>query len=63
MHFLVSTLSQTPELNTRIALLQVAIDPVSGQSRGFGYVHFEAEDGASKAIEEVNGHTIAGKQV
>lgn len=42
---------------------KVAIDPVSGQSRGFGYVHFEAEDGASKAIEEVNGHTIAGKQV
>jgi len=42
---------------------KVAIDPVTGQSRGFGYVHFETEESAAKAIEEVNGHTIAGKQV
>jgi polyadenylate-binding protein len=42
---------------------KVAIDPVTGQSRGFGYVHFETEESAAKAIDEVNGHTIAGKQV
>lgn len=42
---------------------KVAFDPVSGASRGFGYVHFEKDEEASKAIDAVNGHTIAGKQV
>jgi polyadenylate-binding protein len=42
---------------------KVAIDLMSGSSRGFGYVHFETEESANKAIDDVNGHTIAGKPV
>lgn len=35
----------------------------SNNSKGFGYVHFEGEESAAKAIEAVNGHTLAGKPV
>jgi polyadenylate-binding protein len=42
---------------------KIAQDPITGQSRGFGYVHFETEESAAKAIEETNGHMIAGKPV
>jgi polyadenylate-binding protein len=42
---------------------KIAMDPISGQSRGFGYVHFETEDSATKAIEDTNGHMIGGKPV
>jgi polyadenylate-binding protein len=42
---------------------KVATDPMTGQSRGFGYVHFETEESATKAIGDVNGHLINGKPV
>jgi len=41
---------------------KVATD-ASNSSKGFGYVHFENEESATKAIENVNGHTLAGKAV
>ncbi|KAH9327202.1 hypothetical protein KI387_007380, partial [Taxus chinensis] len=34
-----------------------------GKSKGYGYVHFESEEAATAAIENVNGTVIEGKQV
>ncbi|KAH9327203.1 hypothetical protein KI387_007381 [Taxus chinensis] len=33
------------------------------ESKGYGYVHFESEEAATAAIENVNGTVIEGKQV
>lgn len=41
---------------------KVAQDP-EGRSRGFGFVHFENEEGAKSAIEKLNGMKIGAKQV
>lgn len=41
---------------------KVAQDP-DGKSRGFGFVHFESEEGAKVAIEKLNGMKIGNKQV
>eukprot|EP00955_Chlamydomonas_euryale_P072737 361497-Chlamydomonas_euryale.AAC.10 len=46
----------------RILSCKVATD-VSGQSRGFGFVHFETEDAANLAIDKVNGMMIEDKIV
>lgn len=35
----------------------------NGQTRGYGYVHFETADAAEKAIANVNGKLLAGKKV
>ena len=42
--------------------LQIAQDE-NGNSRGYGFVHFETEKAASKAIEEVNDTYIRGQKV
>jgi polyadenylate-binding protein len=34
-----------------------------GQSRGYGFIHFETEDAAIQAIERVNGMLLDGKKV
>mmetsp|Transcript_7986 Transcript_7986/g.22889 ORF Transcript_7986/g.22889 Transcript_7986/m.22889 type:complete len:640 (+) Transcript_7986:372-2291(+) len=39
------------------------VTDVHGSSRGYGFVHFETEEAAKKAIEKVNGMMIAGKKV
>lgn len=43
-------------------MLQVVTD-ANGESRGYGFVHFETDEAARKAIEKVNGMIMAGKKV
>ena len=40
----------------------MALDP-SGQSKGYGFVHYEKEESAKLAIEKVNGMNVEGKKV
>jgi polyadenylate-binding protein len=35
----------------------------NGQSKGFGFVHFETQDAADNAINKVNGMLLADKKV
>jgi polyadenylate-binding protein len=35
----------------------------SGQSKGFGFVHFETQEAADNAISKVNGMLLADKKV
>uniref|UniRef100_A0A061S9W0 Polyadenylate-binding protein n=1 Tax=Tetraselmis sp. GSL018 TaxID=582737 RepID=A0A061S9W0_9CHLO len=39
------------------------VTDANGESKGYGFVHFETEEAAKKAIEKVNGMMMAGKQV
>lgn len=42
---------------------KVISDRNTGRSRGFGFVTFEAADAAAKAIEEMNGTTLDGREI
>eukprot|EP01105_Mastigella_eilhardi_P016214 TRINITY_DN3700_c0_g1_i2.p1 TRINITY_DN3700_c0_g1~~TRINITY_DN3700_c0_g1_i2.p1 ORF type:complete len:564 (+),score=168.84 TRINITY_DN3700_c0_g1_i2:633-2324(+) len=35
----------------------------AGSSKGFGYVHFDSEEGAKTAVEKMNGKEVEGKQI
>lgn len=56
------TLFDTFSMFGDILSCKVAID-VHGKSRGYGFVHYQQQDSADKAVEKVNGMEIDGKKV
>lgn len=44
-----------------IESLKIITDRFTGQSRGFGFIEMETEDGAQKAISALNGKPFMGK--
>jgi len=55
-------LSDTFSLFGKILSSKVVTDR-EGNSKGYGFVHFETPEAAQEAIEQINGMEIAGKQV
>ncbi|MGE5185623.1 MAG: RNA recognition motif domain-containing protein [Acidobacteriota bacterium] len=43
--------------------VQLVIDRVSGQSRGFGFVEMATAEGAQKALNELNGKDFEGRNL
>jgi nucleolar protein 4 len=41
----------------------VVLDPVTKQSKGFGFVTFADAEDAQRALEEFNGHTFLGRKI
>lgn len=41
----------------------VITDRVTGRSRGFGFVEMSTDEEAKKAIADLNGHDIEGRQI
>ncbi|KAG5238889.1 polyadenylate-binding protein [Salix suchowensis] len=56
------TLHDTFSVFGNILSCKVATDP-SGQSKGYGFVQFDSEEAAQKAIEKLNGMLMNDKQV
>lgn len=44
-------------------ILHQVVQDEHGASKGYGFVHFETEEAANKAIEKVNGMLLNGKKV
>lgn len=42
---------------------RVVTDRESGRSRGFGFVEYESDDDAKKAIESLNNSDLDGRQI
>lgn len=47
----------------KILSCKVVVDHQSGESRGFGFIHFETQKAADTAIEKVNGMVLNDNQV
>ncbi|PIA38982.1 hypothetical protein AQUCO_02700275v1 [Aquilegia coerulea] len=43
--------------------VKVICDHVSGKSKGFGFVQFSAESSASKALHEMDGQLLDGRNI
>lgn len=56
-------LYDTFSLFGNILSCKVATDRVSGNSKGYGFVHYELPESAEEATKKVNGMSIAGKEV
>eukprot|EP00026_Physarum_polycephalum_P006305 Phypoly_transcript_06347.p1 GENE.Phypoly_transcript_06347~~Phypoly_transcript_06347.p1 ORF type:complete len:292 (+),score=44.19 Phypoly_transcript_06347:904-1779(+) len=46
-----------------IDFINLHMDPETGRSKGFGFVQFKRADDARKALQQVNGLEIAGRQI
>jgi RNA recognition motif-containing protein len=58
-----SDLQQAFEACGTVVEAKVVTDRETGRSRGFGFVTFEDEQGANRAIEELDGSTIDGRTI
>ncbi|MEM7435385.1 MAG: RNA-binding protein [Myxococcota bacterium] len=58
-----SQLQQAFEACGAVAEAKVITDRESGRSRGFGFVTYENEESAQRAIEELNGSTLDGRTI
>jgi RNA recognition motif-containing protein len=47
----------------KVLSAKVIIDRASGQGKGFGFVEMSTEEEARKAIQELNGSTLAGRAI
>jgi RNA recognition motif-containing protein len=47
----------------KVASVAIIKDRYSGQSKGFGFVEMESEDGARDAITKFNGGELSGKTI
>ena len=47
----------------KVASVAIIKDRYSGQSKGFGFVEMETEDGARDAIAKFNGGELSGKTI
>ena len=47
----------------RITSAAVVADQLTRRSKGFGFVEYESPDDAKKAIAELNGHSIEGRNL
>ncbi|MGB5694463.1 MAG: RNA-binding protein [Polyangiales bacterium] len=56
-------LQQAFEACGTVAEAKVVTDRETGRSRGFGFVTFEDEQGATRAIEELDGSTLDGRTI
>jgi cold-inducible RNA-binding protein len=46
-----------------VASVTIITDRMSGRSKGFGFVEMATEEGAQKAIADVNGRSLDGRQI
>ena len=58
-----SELQQAFEGCGAVAEAKVVTDRETGRSRGFGFVTFEEEQSATRAIEELDGSTLDGRTI
>jgi len=58
-----SELQQAFEAYGAVAEAKVVTDRETGRSRGFGFVTFDDEQNATRAIEELNGSTLDGRTI
>lgn len=56
-------LSQIFAPHGNVVSARVIIDKVSGRSKGFGFVEYDSEDSASKAIEVLNNSEVSGRKI
>ena len=56
-------LRQVFEEYGEVSSVKIITDKFSGRSKGFGFVEFEKEEDSNKAIEELNGMDVGGRNI
>eukprot|EP00977_Amphora_coffeiformis_P008529 scaffold1931_cov162-Amphora_coffeaeformis.AAC.6 len=56
-------LYDTFSLFGNILSCKVVVEPATGKSKGYGYVHYETQEAANAAIEKLDGMLIDGQEV
>ncbi|KAI7753663.1 hypothetical protein M8C21_015805 [Ambrosia artemisiifolia] len=56
-------LKEVFEQHGELIEVKVICDHKSGRSKGYGFVHFISEDSASKALAEMDGQVLDGRNI